>query len=241
VTVTAMLAWFDEPLDLLITAVTGAAVIADRIVAADGAYELVPDRKASSPQKQRLAIRETARKVGLECEFLRPRLWKGQVEKRNSLLQEAVQGSDWVFPVDADWRIEGDREAIRDELEDTEFDSLAVNFFQPSNPERDTSKIAPHRWHAENAGQTSYLPILMRVFPEMRVEKLHWVYSGVKDERRIGLWGGAHFYPPGSVGTLRAPHRFEHRCLFRDDKTLERNRIFCEERDRERERVGFEA
>jgi hypothetical protein len=43
-----------------------------------------------------------------------------------------------------------------------------------------------------------------------------------------------------SVAELQAPHLFEHRCLFRDQKQLERNRVFCELRDRERDMTGVE-
>jgi hypothetical protein len=70
VTVTAMLAWFDEPVDLLETAVQGAAVVADRLVAADGAYEQVPDRAESSPPEQKRAIVRAAKKAGLDVSFL---------------------------------------------------------------------------------------------------------------------------------------------------------------------------
>jgi hypothetical protein len=242
VIVTMMLAWFDEPTELLHDAVTSAAVIADRIVVADGAYDLVPDRSDESDPDQWYAIEEAADDAGLECKFLPSALWTGQVEKRNALLQAAAPDSDWVMPLDADWRLTGDRDAIRAELADTDAEQFTVAFHEPHNPDRPLAETASHQWHAEYAGQTKREPLLFRALDDMRLEQTHWFYSGVRpDGTRVGLSGGARLYPEAVTRDLAAPLLIEHRCLFRDDKQIVRNRFFCEARDLERERVGYET
>ena len=70
--VTAMLAWYDEPEELLEQAVSSAATIADRILAVDGGYRQTPGAQSRSPQPQTAAIRQTARKAGISCTIVHP-------------------------------------------------------------------------------------------------------------------------------------------------------------------------
>jgi hypothetical protein len=239
--ITAMLVWFDEPVALLRQAVKSAAVIADRIVVADGAYELIHDRAPTSPPNQQRAIADEAQKQGLKCEFLRPRLWKGQVEKRQAVLQRACKGSDWVMVLDADWRITGDREAIRAEIEVSDAEQILVEFVEPANPDRDVNDCAPNIWHASEMGIYRRNPLIFRVMDDMRCEFHHWIYSGVrKDGTRVGLWGGVGHYALAHSRFLGAVHLFEHLCLFRDDKRIQRNRLFCGARDADVALTGVE-
>ncbi len=243
--VTLMLAWFDEPEELLYAAVTSAAVIADRVIAADGAYEQVADKRASSPASQRKAIERAALTAGLELDFLPTRIWKGQVEKRNALLRAASEGfktGDCLMPLDADWVLHGSREAVRHELEHSGYvEEWRVWFHQTVNPNRSLAS-APHDWHRAHNGKSHRISLLFRALYDMRLEKTHWHYSGKrKSGVRIGLCGGPKLgYQKPVARELQAPFWIEHRAMFRDDKQLERNKLFCQMRDKERDLVGFE-
>jgi hypothetical protein len=244
VSVTLMLAWFDEPEELLHQCVTSAAVIADRIVAADGAYEQVADKRATSPASQRQAIERAAYSAGITIDFLPAKIWKGQLEKRNALLKAATAGfgtGDFVMPLDSDWVLHGSREAVRHELAQGYVEEFRVWFHQTINPERPLL-TAPHDWHRSYNGQSKREPLLFRALYKMKLEKTHWHYSGCrKGGKRIGLSGGWKLgYARPVSKELQAPFWIEHRAMFRDDKQLERNRLFCAVRDEERERVGFE-
>jgi hypothetical protein len=233
--ITAMLCWFDEPAALLRQVVKSAAVICDRIVAADGAYELIHDRAPESPPAQKRAIEDECKKRKLKVEFLEPRLWKGQVEKRNAVLRHAAEGSDWVMVLDADWKITGERQLIRREIAEVaqrDVEQIMVEFIEPNNPDRDISISAPNIWHVSECEITRRNPLIFRSMKDMRCEQHHWIYSAERaNGTRVGLWGGIGLYPMPQSHILLASHRFEHMCLFRDDKRIQRNRLFCGARD----------
>lgn len=87
-----------------------------------------------------------------------------------------------------------------------------------------------------------YIPLIYRAMPEMRVERNHWTYSGLKDGERIGLWGGDALYPPG-IGACLIPEllTIEHRDLHRDGPQVERNRRFLRATERYVTEHGHEA
>lgn len=236
-----MLCWFDEPEELLHRCVTSAAAIADRVVAADGAYELVDDRAPTSPTSQRRAIERAAAAAGLALDFLPARLWDGQVQKRDALLRASTADcgpDDFVLPLDADWVLHGDRQAVRAELEAATAEQFRVQITQPRNGDRDDY---PHPWHRSRDGKTWRQELIFRVLGEMRLERLHWWYSGVRaDGTRVGMSGGSELYPRATLASLKADFLIEHRCMFRERKQLERNRVYCERRDAERELTGAE-
>ena len=247
VIISLMLNWFDEPPELLRQAVRGAAVFADRIVAADGAYSLVGEAEPRSDPEQTIAIAEEADACGLTCEFLPPQVYAGQVAKRTACLQVAKEGSDWVLPLDADWLIEGDGPAIRTELEEMHangYEQVAVRFYQPENPELDMDELALNVWHINEAGLERSTPFIYRSMPEMRYDTNHWsLVCRSEDGREVGLFGAT--LRPGlarpKTGYLQAEHLFQHLCLFRERKQIERNRDYIAKRDAEVARVGFET
>jgi hypothetical protein len=240
-----MLAWFDEPEELLHQCVTSAAVIADRLVCADGAYSQVKDKRASSPKSQRETIERAAAAARIDLDFLPTKLWDGQVAKRNALLKAATVGfetGDFVMPLDADWVLHGSREAVRHELDTAGYiEEWRVWFHQTVNPARPLAE-APHDWHRRYSGKSLREPLLFRALYEMRLEKTHWHYSGKRSSgKRVGLSGGPKLgYAKPISKELAAPFWIEHRAMFRDDKQLTRNKEFCEIRDRERNLVGYE-
>ena len=242
-----MFPWYDEPVDLLRQAVRGASVLCDRLVAADGAYEIAPDPKPSSPSQQAKAIAEEAKTCGLDLTFLEPQIWVGQVAKRDAILQEAKQGSDWVMTLDADWRITGDRDAIRAELEQLHrngYEQVSVNFATPDDPSRSWEEKAANEWHVRMAGNYEQLAFIYRVQPEMTFRKNHWsIYCTTEDGRPLGLFGANNFgwAMQAKTGYLKSDHLFEHLCLFRQQKQILRNREYIRVRDENVERVGYET
>lgn len=245
--ITAMLCWFDEPEELLRQAVRSAAVICDRIVAADGAFKLAPDAKPQSDTPQKHAIRKEAAKQGLELDWLVPQIWEGQVAKRDAVLQRAKEGSDWVMTLDADWKITGDRAAIRDELEQMHangYQQVAVDFVTPDDPSRSWDEKAANHWHVEQAGKFEQLPLIYRVLPKMEYRKNHWsIYCIDEAGDPLGLFGANNFGSCGlaKTGYLSANHLFEHLCLFREQKQIQRNREYISVRDEAALTLGYET
>lgn len=243
--VTAMLAWWDEPEDELYECVASMKTLCDKVIAADGAYEMTPGATAASPESQAAAIREAASDASLDCQVVIPRkVWTGQVEKRDAMLRTAVADSDWVIAVDADHRLLGDREKIRHELAQVAHsaDSIRHAFYTPPPADpADLDRLSPHPWHTKLSGQTIEHSLLMRALDEMRVEEVHWGYSGVRDGRRVALgnWR-ARSLPQGRYHRLVAPFCVDHVCFQRDQMRLDRNRDYCRIRDEFKREHGFE-
>ena len=239
--VTAALAWYDEPPELLEACIRGAAEIADRIVAVDGAYRRFPNAQVASPPEQAETIRRTAAEVGLECDVYIPdRLWAGQVEKRSFLVQRAAQGSDWLAMIDADHIIHADREAARAELQGyrPRVDLVTVSFYTPTHPVRSVSASSAGQWHANLADKRIHHCHFLRALPGLRVERFHYWYSGKKNGRRVWLpFGGnpsrkrdAAPYPVMRPWPMKARYEVEHLTLLRDEEHLLANRAFCNDR-----------
>jgi hypothetical protein len=236
-----MLAWFDEPAELLAQAVTSAAVVADRVVAVDGGYRLRPGARGQSPKDQRDAISEAACECGIQAQSYIPRdVWDGQVEKRNFMLDWACESADWVIPLDADWVFKGDPDAVRAEIAAATVPVLRVPMFTPYDGSRPLEQVASTSWHEQLAGEWLDIDILVRVMPGLRVEKSHWGYSGEWNGERVNLWGCIGVYPDAPrerSGTLMV----EHRCFDRDLGRIEANRAYCLARDAEALETGAES
>jgi hypothetical protein len=243
--VTAMLAYFDEPRELLEQAVDSVAVIADRVVAVDGGYELTPGAKKRSPKEQADTIRRSAWDAGLDVLVYEPaRLWKGQVAKRHMMLRLAAQESDWVMPLDADWVCFGNREQVREELQRTNAEALEVQFATPANPDKSVKETAVEAWHESTAGKSLWYALLYRVLPDMSMDLSHWGYSALRpgNSDRIAYWD-QRLKGTVKARTVRLSSDFlvEHWTHFRDERTRLRNREFCRERDKQVRRTGAEA
>ena len=130
--VTAMLAWFEEPTDLLDACVRSLGGFCDRIVAVDGAYDLTPGKARRSPPEQAEAIEKAASAAGIEAEIFVPgRVWEGQVQKRDFMLRLAAERSDYVFACDADYIVRCEVPAVRAELEESDADAFRLRFHTP--------------------------------------------------------------------------------------------------------------
>ena len=226
--ITAALSWWNERPEDLVACVLGAAEIADRIVAVDGAYARYPGATVTSPPDQAEAIRGTAHVAGLGCVIVEPnRLWAGQVEKRTFLLAEAAKGSDWIAIVDADWIIHADRDAARAELGTVREHVVSVPMWTP-----DSGREPATGWHRKVAGSRSQQPHLFRPLPELRAETKHAWYSALVDGERV--WAMRGFRPRRRVlpqHRLEARYEIEHRCLFRTPEQARASRAFCSDRE----------
>ena len=242
--VTGMLAWWDELPGELYECVKSMRVLCDRVVAADGAYEMSPGATARSPDEQGDAIRKAAADFGMDCTIIYPtEVWEGQVEKRAAILDEAVIGSDWVIAVDSDHRLVGDRDRVRAELEEfRDVDSIIHDFYTPPPIQIGLlDRMSPHPWHTRTCGKTIEHSLLFRALPEMRIERTHYGYSGIRRGQRVavGNWRSDE-YVQGRHQRLRSEFRVEHLCFFRDQMRLDRNRDYCKARDQFRDDYGFE-
>lgn len=183
----------------------------------------------------------------MEVEFLRPQIWPGQVSKRNAVLQVAKQDSDWVMTFDADWRITGDRKAIRAELAEhlrNNVEQLEVDFVTPDDPSRPMMQKAANEWHVGQAGTTQRLAFIYRSLAKMEYRVNHWsLYCEDSTGRKLGLFGAYNDlrFSRANADYLRAPHCFEHLCLFRERKQLERNSLYILKRDEQALQVGYET
>jgi len=220
--------------------------VADRVVAVDGGYRRYPGAKAASPSDQADVIRKTAEEVGLECVMHIPKtVWAGQVAKRSFMLQMATNGADlktdWFMAVDADHIWSGTRSKIRSELAGVSpnIDGFHVKMFTPPNPNRDIEISAAGEWHANHAGTWLSPQRIFRSYPT-KVERYHWWYSAQKDGKKLWLWGGDRSAKVARMARMRSNFRVEHRCLFREEKQIVRNRMFCEDRVAIVEKTGQE-
>lgn len=243
--IVAMLAWWDEPPAELEACVASLPALCDAVVAVDGAYEMTPGATAASPPDQAEAIWEAAVRHGIEARVIVPdKIWTGQVEKRDAMLRLAAEDADWVIAVDADHRLVGNRLDVRREIErvGTSADSIRHDFYTPMPDDpADLKRLSPHPWHTRTAGQTIEHALIIRRLDDMRVERDHWGYSGVRAGTRVALgnWRARHL-PPGRYHRLRTQFRVDHVCFQRDRMRLERNRRYCQVRDGFKSRNGYE-
>jgi hypothetical protein len=240
-----MLAWWDEPAELLEGCVRSLAGFCDKVVAVDGAYEMTPGATADSPNEQKVAIAKAASEVGLEYAVVAPDdVWSGQVAKRDFMLRLAAPEADWLIAVDADHRLRGDSDRLRRQLEIFADGVMSIRHGfhtpMPDDP-ADLERIAPHRWHLETAGLTVEHCLLFRSLDDMHVEREHWGYTGVLNGERIALgsnWGATE-HPQGR--SMQTQHLVvDHVCFQRDLMRLDRNREYCLVRDEFRVENGYE-
>jgi hypothetical protein len=242
--VTGALAWWHELPEDLDACVRGLANVADRIVAVDGAYRRYPTGTARSGDDEVAAIRDAARDTGLDCVIVqRDRMWAGQVEKRSFLMAAAAAGSDMIAVVDTDHVITCDRAQVRAHLERANGVPVwCVPFWTPDNPDRAPRARSAGMWHESMAGTTVEIPHLYQALPGFRVEKRHWWYSALVDDRRHWLWGGEgdNSYPRVPITPLPVPYRVEHRCLYRTPEQIRVSRGFLNDREMVVARTGQE-
>ena len=228
--VTAALCWWNERPDDLSACIAGAAKIADRVVALDGAYVRYPGATVASDSRQAKAIRAACERHGLGCLIVTPdRLWAGQVEKRSYLLALASVGSEWIVTLDADHVIDTEREAVRAELYNSTADVVEVPFVTPRNPK--AGAIAAGQWHLAQTDGPQMIPQVWRASLQLRVEQHHWWISGVKDNVKVWAWAGDATRRQLPHARFVTPYTVEHRTLLRTEAQVLASRAFCNDRE----------
>lgn len=234
--VTAALCWFDERPEDLERCISSLPGIADRLVAVYGRYADYHLLPVDTAAKQVRLVRRLARNAGLDVEIDgTDRVWAGQVEKRNRLMQLATAGADedddWILGVDADHAIVcDDRVSVREELADAYAFSFEVDFYTPLDESRSLQETAAGSWHLELAGRTLRVSAFWRALPGFRVEERHWWYSALVGDRRTWIWGGDSRYPQSPPQRMWSDLVVEHWCLHREERHILANRDFCDRR-----------
>jgi hypothetical protein len=230
--VTAALCWWNERPEDLVACIKGAAKIADRVVALDGAYARYPGATVMSPPRQAKAIRDACAKAKLDCLVVFPdRLWAGQIEKRNHLLALAGVGSDWIVTLDADHIIDTEREAVRNELYASTADVVDVPFITPRNAKRGDVRSAAGQWHLAQTQGPQLIPQVWRASLHLRVEYHHWWIGATKDNRPVWAWAGDSSRQQLPHARFVTPYTVEHRTLLRTDAQVLASRAFCNDRE----------
>lgn len=235
--VTAALAWWDERPEDLERCVRGMATVADRVVAVDGAYARYPGATVTSSVEQHDAIRETAIEVGIEPIIVTPdRLWAGQVEKRDHMMRLAAEGSDWIAVVDADYVISGDRPMVRRDLASYTADVVRVIIETPAG----NGEYASHYHRLAEQYRTQEFEHIFRALPGMRVERLHWCYSALKDGERVWLFGIPDDTRPKAQSVMLDNYRIRHMTLRRTPEQIRSKRAYFNDREWVRQTTGQE-
>lgn len=229
----AALSWFDEEPETLDRCVRAVGRFADAIVAVDGAYSRWPVEGTVSDPSQAAAIAEAAADTSTECLILTPqRRWAGQVEKRDVLMGIAARDADWVCVVDADHVVHGDPDTVRQELGASTMLVHAVPYTMPQPQGTRIEDVASSEWHRYNANQRVQIAHFFKGLPGFRVERHHWWYSGIFDNRRWCLWGEQDDrYPKAGCTDLRADYLVEHLALARDERHMLANRAYLNDRE----------
>jgi hypothetical protein len=236
----ALCFWNERPEDLE-RCIAGLALVADRVVALDGAYARYPEATVRSPQEQVDAIRSACGRHGLDCLVLQPdRLWAGQVEKRSHLLAAASVGTDFIVNVDTDHVIKTNRNEIRPFLEHSKADVLMAPYVTPPNLQRSMTESSVGNWHEEQSRQVMMIPHIFRALPGLRVEKRHWWYSAIKDGRRQWLWGGDGTGTEVQQSAIQVVYTVQHLTLMRTDEQIRLSRGFVNDRIAIVEQTGQE-
>lgn len=103
----ALLAWYDEPAEMLYDSLAPLMPHIDRLVAVDGAYPYYPDGRAESGADQYEAIKDAVYGQSTSWEIITPgRVWHDETEKRTQMFSYAAchtTPDDWYLVWDADF------------------------------------------------------------------------------------------------------------------------------------------
>lgn len=229
--VTAIVSWYDEPLELLTASISSLAGVVDHVVAVDGGYFLFPDAKPSSDPTQARVIEEVCRgmRVGLTL-HVPGHVWGGnEVQKRNHAVQlaEAVTREDgWYYVHDAD----------------TVVTNVVYNWFERLDEIRDEN------WGAISVGVREVIPglaledvhapcrLMYRALKGMQYGPAHWVLHAPDPltGEYICFWGPVEYRPIDAYdGTslLQVDHRRDRS----EDRTVRARKYYVR-----REQFGVE-
>ena len=128
----ALLAWYDEPIPSLVSALESLSIAGvDNVVAVDGAFALFPDAKAASEASQAGIIAVKCRELGMSCTLHVPsQPWEGnEPQKRSALFALAyatASPGDWFMVHDADMVVTKAPADLKQRLTETDLDVAEV-------------------------------------------------------------------------------------------------------------------
>lgn len=207
--VVALMAWYDESVEILWRAVRSLEGAADTLVAVDGAYRLFPKGKRKSPVSQHEEITFAAKEAGIELDLVIPdKVWKNnEVEKRTFMFNRGEQHTntdDWFLIMDADDYVLKVG-AFRNVLSATTDDVAAVDLL------------------GEGGKATAYRK-LFRALPGIHCEGAHYVFKHENDY----LWGNTGHHQLASCADargLKIVHDPDARPKNRNDRKTEYYRV----------------
>lgn len=198
----ALLSWFDEPPELLVTCIRGLARAGvDHLVAVDGRYALYrADTDLSSPGEY-AAIILACRELGMACTVHSPTgPWRGgEVEKRTFLFAlgwQVAEPGDWFWVQDADQVVVRAPTNVKARLADAPLDVAEVQMLE--------------------AADGFPMRALFRAQP-ITVETNHHTY--VTGNGRT-LWGSGELEPALRLGDVLVEHRTGERSEARQAAKL---------------------
>jgi hypothetical protein len=147
-----LLNWYDEPCSTLAACVAGLHTAGvDHITAVDGAYELYPDGKPSSPPDQAATIHMAGQALGIATTIHTPNTrWPGnEVEKRTRMFALALAASDpgdWWISMDADMVVTQAPHNLKAQLEDTDVDAARVTLTELRDLDATHAQAQQFQW-----------------------------------------------------------------------------------------------
>jgi len=222
VSVTGLLAWYDEPVTWLAAAVIAAAKLCDHVVAVDGAYALYPGGRAQSDPEQAEAILHAAYGAGIGCTIHRPpSVWMGnQIEKRSTMFGLGRETeADWFFVFDGDDLVTQVPADVRSRLVEATEDVACYTLWWTEDIERDPGKAGAARaFSYPHEASNRYFRGLFRALPNLRVEGSHYHYCAEREGETVHLRGHEDFHelePFLNLTDLRVQHRHPQRTRAR--------------------------
>ena len=220
--VTGLLAWYDESPLWLAASVTAAAKLCDHVVAVDGAYALYPRGRAQSDPEQAEAILHSAYGAGIGCTIHRPRdVWMGnQIEKRSTMFRLGAEtGADWFYVFDADDLVTQVPADAKARLEQAEEDVAVFTLWWTEDYHRHPElERAAQNTHLPHEASNRYFRGIFRAVANLRVEGSHYHYLGERDGKTVHLRGHEDFHslaPFLNLTDLRVQHRHPQRTRAR--------------------------
>jgi hypothetical protein len=231
--IAALLSFYDESPLWLSATVASLAGVVDRVVAADGAYSLYPQARASSPVEQHQALVETAAACRIPLTLHVPTApWKNnEVEKRNATIQlaRAAGCTDgwWLLVVDADMVVTRASGGLYATLDATYEDVAEVSVAHHDDPHQNAEvERAAISGMWQTASSQPYR-LLYRSSDSLRYEGSHYI---VRNDHGF-LWGNSSSQDLLPAADLTMELEFDHRSRLRDLERQTKQKAYYRVRD----------
>lgn len=179
----ALLAWYDEPADMLYESVASLEPHIDYMIAVDGSYPYYPGGQPSSPPEQQEAIKTALEEHRIGWEIVTPgRLWCDEAAKRSFMFKCGAARTtinDWYLIWDADFFLTRGM-GIHERLASAPGNVATVDL--RSSPASREPAVLAHR-------------LLFRAHPALRCGTRHNIYLIDTDDGPVYVWGHSDMLP----------------------------------------------